>query len=145
MDGASRVVPNRIVTTTDQRGRRLVVAIGDSGETPPGANQSLAFDSPGFDPDSAAAFVRYWSWQHTSALHGRARWRVALSPMSVEIIWPAWAGVAIERRRAFLRAVVRPFGSVLVNFHVLANWRGIRALLGLGPRIEATLPFEVDR
>jgi hypothetical protein len=121
----------------------LYVAIGDSGETPHDALQRLAFDSPSFDPDDAVAFVRYWSWQQASACKGRGMWRVALSPMSVEIAWPAWAGIAIERRRAFLRAIVRPFGSVLINGHELATWPGVRALLGLGPRIEANGPFEV--
>ena len=136
VDGTSRLIPNQIVTTTDTRGKRLLVAIGDVGDPAPGAREELAFDSPNLDVELAATFVEYWSWQHTNDLRGIDGWRAALSPMSVEITWPQWGTVPADRRRRFLRGIVQPRGTVVVNGRRAARWAVTRAILGLGPKIE---------
>jgi hypothetical protein len=129
--GWHRKVPNGIGVTVDRRGRRTIVSVGDIGDTR--VDQVPVFDPGTFDPDIAAAFVRYWGLDYPGLQHGWAKVRVRLSPLFIHISWEAWTAISLERRRAFLRAAVTRFGSVTVNGQELANWRGVRSILGLGP------------
>jgi hypothetical protein len=99
-------IPNEL-TLRDRR----IVGIGGAGVTAADASSqpdlvtTPAFDAAAFDPDVAIAMTR---WAFTQALNRPGiGWRHRFALPNLDIEWPAWGSIPLDRRRTYLTAYRR--------------------------------------
>jgi hypothetical protein len=102
--GFREVQPNRmLLSKADSKGRRVIHAIGTywppDDEVPPDAEERRVFDVDTFNPDLAAAWIRFWDGKSRKGIRGH------LSHGTIELRWPDWPKLAKGDRESMLRSI----------------------------------------
>ena len=125
---------NAIVLDRGRDGTTRVLSVAGQGEPLDrmrlaDAREVQAFNAGEFDPDAAAAYVRFLVAQGLAS-------HLELSKPNLRISWSDWSRVPEDSRRAFLRSAMRSADDIHVNGRLAASNPFWRQVLGLRPVID---------